>query len=128
MIALYGATAMAHSEHSDCEPRRAEGEFLVSAEYEAGYRARVQGSEYYRTATRSWRYGWGDADHDLQSGVLSRRSDLSEDTPSASTTFGTGRDARLCELPFYADSTHEWKREWVLADIALGMTAKKSRA
>lgn len=125
---LYGATAMAHSEHFDCEPRKAEGEFLVSAEYEAGYRARVQGSDEYRTATRSWRSGWSDAEHDLKCGVLKSYSDASGKIEPLWTTFGSGRDARWCELPFDRESSPEWKRAWVLADIALGVTARNRRA
>lgn len=119
---------MARSEHFDCEPREAEGEFLVSAEYEAGYRARVQGSDDYRTTTRSWRSGWSDADHDVKSGVLKNCSDGSGKIAPLWTTFGAGRHARSCELPFDAESSLEWKCDWVLADITLGVTARNGRA
>ena len=48
----------------------ANDEALVSAEYEAGSQARLGGSEYYRTASPSWRSGWTDVDHDLQCGEI----------------------------------------------------------
>lgn len=97
---------MEHSER-DCTPHRAKDEVLVSVEYEAGYQARIESSEDYRTATPSWRSGWDDADHDLQSGALSNCSGHFEPPSSQWSNFGTGRDARLCELPFDVKSKPE---------------------
>ena len=118
---------MEHSEHFDCTPHRAKDGGLVSAEYEAGYRVRVEGSGDYRSATQSWRSGWSDADHDFQSGVLSNCSGCFEDADSQWSTFGSGWNARLCDLPFDVQSGCDWKREWVLADITLGIAMKKGR-
>lgn len=119
---------MGYLEHSDWTRGSAKDELLVSTEYEAGYQARVEGLDEYRTATSSGRSGWSDADHDLQTGVLTNCSGRFEDTYSNWSTFGSGCYARSCELPFDLQSDCNWKREWVLADIALGIAAKKGRA
>lgn len=119
---------MEHSEQFHRAPRATEHKVLISPEYEAGYQARLEGFGEYRTATPSWRAGWSDADHDLQSGVLNMRPESREGVNPQLSTFGTGWDARLCELPFAPQSNEDWKREWILADIALGMIARKGRA
>lgn len=106
----YKALIMEHSEHFDCSPRRAD-EVLVSVQYEAGITLVLQVFGHHFTATPSWRAGWNDADHDVQSGVLNSRSAWSESTSSQWSTFGTGWDARLCELPFDVHSSPDWKRE-----------------
>jgi hypothetical protein len=119
---------MDHSEYFDCSPGEPEHEILISAEYEAGYQARLLGSDEYRTATPSWRSGWSDADHDLQSGVLTEGSSDRDQTEGQWSAFGSGWDARLCDLPFAAQGSEDWKRDWILADIALGVTVGKGRA
>ncbi len=119
---------MEHSEHFDCTPRDAHDDLLVSAEYEAGHQARREGSEDYRTATPSWRSGWRDADHDLRCGLLSNCCHLLDQTEPHWSALGSGWDARSCELPFDQQSSCDWKREWVLADIAIGMAANRGKA
>jgi hypothetical protein len=116
---------MAHSEHFDCQPHRAEGEFLVSAEYEAGYRARVQGSDDYRAATRSWRSGWSDADHDVQRGELNNRSNAAGRSSRCGLRSGPVGMRASASCRSMQTAVMAGSETGLLADIALGVIARK---
>lgn len=118
---------MAHSEDFRRTPDRVEPQVWVPDEYEAGYQARFQNMAEFRTATACWRAGWQDADRELTAcgGLLLPCDGEKDSVPEQWSLYGTGRDARLCELPFDEIRSETWKRSWVETDIALGMAARR---
>lgn len=88
-------------------------------EYEAGYQARFTDGSEFITATRAWRSGWQEADREI---AQTRSSGLPTNTSAAEwSLFGSGRDARICGLPFDTRRDHVWKRSWIKADLELAV-------
>lgn len=99
---------------------------LVANEYEAGYRMRLDGETEFKTATASWRAGWQDADRELlQAGFTLSNTRSSAPICEQWSLYGTGSQARACELPFDVNRGEAWKRSWVAADIQLGLTERQ---
>lgn len=120
---------MAHSEEFHRTPDRVEQRAWVSEEYEAGYQARLQEIAEFKTATPCWRAGWQDAHRELTvcGGPLLSKHIEQDSIPEQWSLYGTGQDARLCELPFDENREESWKRSWIQADIALGLKARRRR-
>ena len=120
---------MADSESFERTPDKIQSHTHVPDEYEAGYRARELGLTEYKTATRSWRAGWQDADHEaIRSGLSLHVATQNDGAPAQWSLYGTGRQARACELPFDVDRGDAWKRSWVQADILLGLVERNRRS
>lgn len=117
---------MADSESLEHRPNEIDRDSLVANEYESGYRMRLEGEAEFRTATPSWRAGWQDADRELRRSGYTLRNSTSE-APLAEpwSLYGTGRQARACELPFDVNRGEAWKRSRVEADIALGFAKRR---
>ena len=98
-------------------------ELAADEEYEAGYRARYLDSSEYLTATRAWRAGWMEADREITHSGSSGPTYSGLSTVTCTTEwslFGSGRDARVCALPFDTRRDQVWKRSWIEADLELG--------
>ncbi len=92
---------------------------LVSDEYESGYRARQTDATEFKTATRSWRAGWQDANRELENLKEPIEKEFKVKEQANWSLFGSGRQARLCDLPFDEVRSDAWKRDWILTDIDL---------
>jgi hypothetical protein len=112
---------MAQPEYFDRVPYSDKEQAWASDEYDAGYRARLRDGAEYHTATYCWRTGWQEADRDLQLGTAMPAGDCDDVVEVTWSDFGTGQDARVCELPFDESQVEAWKRSWVQADIAIGL-------
>jgi hypothetical protein len=112
---------MARSEHIYKEPKDGLEKVWIPEEYEAGYGARFQGVSECRTATRCWLAGWQEADREIGTAVLSEGVPWNTEPTAPWSLFGTGRQARACELPFDQFSPDDWKKSWVEADIAMSL-------
>ena len=119
---------MAHSEHTYKEPNDNAEKVWISEEYEAGYGARFQGVAECMTATRCWLAGWQEADREIGAAVLTQGEPSHTEPIAPWSLFGTGRQARACDLPFDAFSPDDWKRSWVKADIAMSLKKGHSNA
>ncbi len=95
---------------------------LVSDEYESGYRARQMDASEFKTATRSWRAGWQDADRELGNRKETSEKHCVVQEQANWSLFGSGRQARLYDLPFDEDRSDAWKREWIMTDINAKIT------
>ncbi len=105
---------------------QAELKIWVSAEYEAGFSARLDGTERSGSETICWRMGWQDADISL---TQEARDQSALDQPSTINArvlgwslYTLGRIARANSLPFGVDSPEAWKRGWIQMDIQLGIS------
>ena len=95
--------------------------YTSSEEYQAGYEARLRDEAEYHTATLWWRTGWADADRELRSGAARPRIEQGEALDMRWSNFGTGRQARICQLSFDENQAEAWKRNWVQTDIAISL-------
>ena len=98
-------------------------ELVWEEEYEAGYGARYDDSSEFLTATHAWRAGWRDADREIAQGLDSAKDRVGDETASVAdwSLLGSGRDARVCGLPFDTRRNHTWKQSWIRADLELGV-------
>ena len=112
---------MANAEDANRELHPNESRAFVAEEYEAGYQGRFQNVAECVTATPCWRAGWQEADREI---AIAVRSEQTEATSEPWSLYGTGHQARTCELPFDEYSADSWKRSWVQADITLGTSAR----
>ena len=117
---------MANSEHTSRSLNHGVEWSWITEEYEAGYEARFQGVAECGTATPCWRTGWQDADREMAGAALAEGTNLDATAPW--TLFGTGQQARACELPFDELSPDSWKKSWVEADITLSLAMRKGSA
>jgi hypothetical protein len=118
---------MARSEQFDLMPDNSGPRgYTSSEEYQAGYEARMRNEAESHTATLWWRTGWADAERELRSGAakpLVERKSI-EVTWSS---FGSGEQARICQLPFDERQTESWKRNWVQTDVAISFGPRQNR-
>ena len=96
-----------------------------SEEYQAGYEARLRDEAEYHTATLWWRTGWADADRELRSGAAKAHIEQSEVPGMGWSSFGSGHQARMCQLSFDENQAEAWKRDWVRADIAISLGPRR---
>jgi hypothetical protein len=116
---------MAQTEHFDRIPYNdSEQQTWASDEYEAGYQARLRDAAEYHTATLCWRTGWQEADRDLQIGNAMPTGESDDIFRPRWSDFGTGQDARACELPF-DDSQARPGSEAGPADIAIRLVLRR---
>ncbi len=108
---------MADSEHG-AEELSEEKLMAVSEQYEAGYAARYHNEPMSVGATGSWQAGWSDASRELGS-----FEQIFAPAQVSLQFCGTGEEARRRGLPFDASCSEVWKRDWIEADIALGISA-----
>jgi hypothetical protein len=100
--------------------------YTSSEEYQAGYEARLRDEEEYHTATLWWRTGWADADRELRSGAAKPHTEQREALGMRWSNFGTGQQARICQLSFDENQAEAWKRDWVQADIAISLLHREN--
>jgi hypothetical protein len=113
---------MAQTEHFDLKPDGGIPRgYTSSEEYQAGYEARLRDEAEYHTATLWWRTGWADADRELRSGAAKPHIEQGEAPGMRWSNFGTGQQARICQLPFDENQAEAWKRNWVQTDIAISL-------
>ncbi len=113
---------MADREQDFGTPDQPGAEGWMPEEYEAGYRSRLENTDEFKTATYCWRAGWQDADRELRaSGHQEAKEMMNEAAPAQWSSYGTGRLARICGLPFDADRSDAWKQSWVQTDIELSL-------
>ena len=98
------------------------GQESADEEYDAGYAARFHDEADCGSATANWRAGWSDADRDL-----AKTEEEGIPTQAPLRFFESGSLARRCGLPFDPFSSEEWKRDWVEADVAIGITRLTGR-
>jgi hypothetical protein len=116
---------MARIGHSDLVPDGGISRgYTSSEEYQAGYEARLRDEAEYHTATLWWRTGWADADRELRSGAARSHTQRGEAPGIRWSNFGTGLQARICQLPFDENQAEAWKRDWVQTDIAISLVRR----
>ena len=116
---------MVHSEEVCGASVKREMAVWVPEEYDAGYQARRENISEFKTATRSWQAGWQDGDREIAGGgEASEESPCGDAIQQQGSLFGAGDTARACELPFDEDRGEVWKRNWIAADIALGLGSR----
>lgn len=105
----------------------AAGDVWESAEYAAGYRARMSEIPDQENANKTWRCGWEDADTEILEVERHRRAiaeGREDDYPETwALLLDLGGDARVNGLPFDAGRSEPWREGWILADINLGVYA-----
>ncbi len=113
-------------EYVDDIAEQAELKVWVSAEYEAGFASRLNGSARLRSETICWHMGWQDANISL---TQEARDQSALDQPSTINArvlgwslYTLGRIARANGLPFGIDSPEVWKHGWIQMDIQLGVS------
>jgi hypothetical protein len=99
--------------------------YTSSDEYQAGYEARLRDEAEYHTATPWWRTGWADADRELRSCAARPRIEQGEALEMRWSNFGTGQQARICQLSFDENQAEAWKRNWVQTDIAISLAHRR---
>jgi hypothetical protein len=105
---------------------QAELKIWVSAEYEAGRAACLDGLARSESETICWRMGWQDADISLtqDTGCQDQQgqSSVGLDPLLGWSLYTVGRIARAKGLPFGVDSPEAWKYGWIQMDIHLGVS------
>lgn len=121
---------MADSEHTYKKLGQGAAETRNAEEYEAGYKARLEGVPECLAATPCWRAGWQEADSDSETAAGATANTMYTNTEVRTpwSLFGTGRQARICNLPFDELCPDSWKRSWVEADIAVGLSQTQRSA
>jgi hypothetical protein len=88
-----------------------------SAEYAAGYRARLTAIPNSEEAHHCWRSGWDDADTEMLESARHGRviaEDREDDYPDTwGLLFDAGGDARVNGIPFDDERTAPWKVGWI---------------
>ncbi len=121
---------MADTEHTSQELSQSIAETRRAEEFEAGYRARLEGVPECRAATLCWQAGWQEADSDSKTAATAAAwtTHTNSEARIPWSFFGTGRQARLCDLPFDELCPDNWKKSWVEADIAVGLPQRHGNA
>lgn len=121
---------MADTEHTSQELSQSVAETRRAEEYEAGYKARLEGVPECLAATLCWQAGWHEADSDTESAVTAIVDTMhtNAEVRTPWSLFGTGREARVCNLPFDELCPDSWKRSWVEADIDVGLSQRRVTA
>jgi hypothetical protein len=119
---------MARSEQFDLIPDNGGPWGYTSSEhYQAGCDARVRYEGESHTATSWWRTGWADADSELRSRVAKLVVESKAEEVRWSN-FGSGEQARICQLSFDENYADSWKQNWVQTDIAISLGSRRSNA
>jgi hypothetical protein len=119
---------MARSEQFDLMPDNGGPRGYTSSEqYQAGYDARVRNEAESYTATLWWRTGWAEAERELRSGVAKPFVE-GKATEVPWSSFGSGEQARICQLSFDENQADSWKRNWVQTDIAISLGSRRTKS
>ena len=117
---------MADSEHTYKEPKDCVAEARTAEAFEAGYKARLAGVPECHAATSSWQAGWQEADRETAGSGTAETVQINTDVRTPWSLFGTGKEARICDLPFDELCPDTWKRSWVEADITIGLVKRQA--
>jgi hypothetical protein len=118
---------MARSEQFDLMPDNGDPRSYTSSdEYQAGYESRMRNEGESHTATPWWRTGWADAESELRSGVAKLVVESKAEEVRWSS-FGSGEQARICQLSFDENQADSWKQNWVQTDIAISLGSRRSK-
>ena len=92
-----------------------------SEEYQAGYEARLRDEAEYHTAPLCGGVPGGLMRIESLSGAARSHPEGGEASGIRWSNFGTGQQARICQLSFDENQAEAWKRDWVQTDIAISL-------